>query len=46
MVWLPVFAALGDAKVYQYNANTTAVIDSIYYPKGKIIKAYFALSQN
>jgi len=35
------FAALGDARVYQYNADTTAVIDSTFYGKGKIIKAYF-----
>jgi len=35
------FCGFSDAKVYQYNADTTAVIDSIYYPKGKIIKAYF-----
>jgi hypothetical protein len=35
------FAALGDALVYRYNADTTAVIDSTFYPKGKIIKSYF-----
>ncbi|HEX6430702.1 MAG TPA: TonB-dependent receptor, partial [Niastella sp.] len=35
------FAALGDALVYRYNADTTAVIDSTWYPKGKIIKSYF-----
>lgn len=35
------FAALGDAMVYRYNADTTTVTDSIYYPKGKIIKSYF-----
>ena len=35
------FASLGDALVYRYNTDTTAVIDSTYYPKGKIIKSYF-----
>jgi len=35
------FAALGDALVYKYNADTTAVIDSVHYGKGKIVKAYF-----
>jgi len=35
------FAALGDALVYRYNADTTAVIDSSFYGKGKIVKAYF-----
>ena len=35
------FAALGDALVYRYNEDTTAVIDSTWYPKGKIIKSYF-----
>jgi len=35
------FAALGDALVYRYNADTTAVIDSTWYPKGKIIQSYF-----
>ncbi|HEX6430704.1 MAG TPA: carboxypeptidase-like regulatory domain-containing protein [Niastella sp.] len=35
------FAALGDALVYTYNADTTAVIDSTWYPKGKTIKSYF-----
>jgi hypothetical protein len=35
------FLALGDALVYQYNADTTAVVDSTYYPKGKVIKSYF-----
>jgi carboxypeptidase-like protein/TonB-dependent receptor-like protein len=35
------FAALGDARVYRYNADTTAVIDSTFYGKGKIITSYF-----
>ena len=35
------FAALGDAKIYRYNEDTTAVIDSTWYPKGKVIKTYF-----
>lgn len=35
------FAALGDALVYRYNADTTEVIDSTFYAKGKIIKSYF-----
>jgi len=35
------FAALGDAMVYRYNADTSAVIDSTHYGKGKIVKAYF-----
>ncbi|MDO6429357.1 TonB-dependent receptor plug domain-containing protein [Flavitalea sp. BT771] len=35
------FATLGDAMVYRYNADTTAVIDSVHYGKGKIVKAYF-----
>ncbi len=35
------FAALGDALVYRYNADTTAVIDSTFYGKGKIIASYF-----
>jgi len=37
------FAALGDAMVYRYNADTSAVIDSTYYPKGKIIKSYVGI---
>jgi hypothetical protein len=37
------FAALGDALVYRYNADTTDVIDSTWYPKGKIIKSYFGV---
>jgi hypothetical protein len=35
------FAALGDARVYRYNADTTAVIDSTFYGKGKITTTYF-----
>jgi hypothetical protein len=35
------FAALGDAWVYRYNADTTAVTDSSFYGKGKIITSYF-----
>ncbi|AXY75508.1 hypothetical protein D3H65_16655 [Paraflavitalea soli] len=35
------FAALGDALVYQYNADTSLVTDSTYYGKGKIITSYF-----
>lgn len=35
------FAALGDALIYHYNADTMAVIDSTFYGKGKIIKSYF-----
>ncbi|WP_315816958.1 TonB-dependent receptor [Paraflavitalea speifideaquila] len=35
------FAALGDALVYQYNADTTAVTDSTFYGKGKIVASYF-----
>lgn len=35
------FAALGDALVYRYNADTTAVTDSTFYGKGKIIASYF-----
>jgi len=37
------FAALGDALVYRYNADMSAVIDSTYYPKGKITKSYFSM---
>jgi hypothetical protein len=37
------FAALGDALVYRYNADTSAVIDSTYYPKGKIVKSYLGI---
>jgi hypothetical protein len=35
------FTALGDALVYRYNADTTEVIDSTRYAKGKIIRSYF-----
>jgi hypothetical protein len=35
------FAALGDAMVYRYNADTSAVVDSTFYGKGKIVKSYF-----
>jgi hypothetical protein len=35
------FAALGDARVYRYNADTTAVTDSTFYGKGKIVTSYF-----
>jgi hypothetical protein len=35
------FAALGDAMVYRYNADTTIVTDSTFYGKGKIITSYF-----
>jgi hypothetical protein len=35
------FAALGDAMVYRYSADTSVIIDSMYYPKGKVIKSYF-----
>lgn len=35
------FAALGDARVYRYNADTTVVIDSSFYGKGKIVTSYF-----
>jgi hypothetical protein len=34
------FAALGDALVYRYNADTTAIIDSTWYSNGKITKSY------
>ena len=37
------FAALGDAMVYRYNANTSAVIDSTWYTRGKIISSYIGL---
>jgi hypothetical protein len=35
------FAALGDAMVYRYSADTTEIIDSTYYSKGRVIKSYF-----
>jgi hypothetical protein len=37
------FAALGDATIYRYNADTSAVVDSNYYSKGKIIKSYVGM---
>lgn len=37
------FAALGDGLVYRYNADTSAVVDSTFYSKGKIIKSYVGL---
>lgn len=37
------FAALGDALVYKYNADTTQTIDSTFYPKGKMIKSYIGI---
>ena len=37
------FAALGDAMVYRYNADTSAVVDSNYYSKGKIMKSYVGM---
>ncbi len=36
------FAALGDRVVYRYNADTSAVIDSTSYGRGKIVQSYFA----
>jgi len=35
------FAALGGALVYKYNADTTMVVDSTYYSKGRVVKSYF-----
>jgi hypothetical protein len=37
------FAALGDAMVYRYNADTSAVVDSTHYSKGEIIKSYVGM---
>jgi hypothetical protein len=37
------FAALGDARIYRYNADTTAVIDSTFYGKAKIVTSYFGV---
>jgi hypothetical protein len=37
------FAALGDVMVYRYSADTTSIIDSTYYSKGKVIKSYFGV---
>jgi hypothetical protein len=37
------FAALGDAMVYRYYTGTTAVADSAYYSKGKIVHAYIGM---
>lgn len=37
------FASLGDATVYRYNEDTSAVVDSNYYSKGKIIKSYVGM---
>jgi hypothetical protein len=38
-----VFAALGGRMIYEYNADTTELTDSLNYPKGKIIRSYFGL---
>lgn len=37
------FAALGDALVYRYNADTSAAVDSTFYSKGKVIRSYVGL---
>lgn len=37
------FAALGDAMVYRYNADTSVIVDSTYYSKGKVIKSYVGI---
>lgn len=37
------FAALGDAWVYRYNADTTEVTDSTFHGKGKTITSYFGV---